>query len=244
MKSIRYSLAFLLIALAIGIAGIRAVESSVWSLSLLYPSFAFLLLGIAYGRGWPQLLGKQPDGRRSWWGIVWTAPYSLLNQLAWFLAALINREPAIGPATDRLYFGRRLTKRDTVDFDAHHFHGCLDLTAEFSELDRLRRLPGYRCLPLLDGTAPTVSQLQDAVDWLKLATDAGPVYVHCALGHGRTGTVVIAYLLACGIENDIETALARLKQSRSGVALNSGQRQLLSQFKAGLSFKEGQMTEV
>jgi protein-tyrosine phosphatase len=69
--------------------------------------------------------------------------------------------------------------------------------------------------------------VQETLDWLDKALLEAPVYVHCALGHGRTGTIVIAYLLTRGLEKDVDCALNRLRRSRPGLDINRAQRQFL-----------------
>lgn len=214
---------------AIGVCAVRMAQSNPWMWCLLYPSITFLVLGLAYAGAGPTLLGKRRDGRRQWWAVAWSLPYSLLNEFLW-LAIRSQREPAFARVAENLYCGRRLTKNDQQAFDPHQIQACLDLTAEFTEPHFLRSLPHYRNTPILDGTAPTIAQLQDLVDWLTAMTKTGPVYVHCALGHGRTATAVVAYLVSQGLEPDIDAALSRMRESRSGVDINAIQRRLLSMF--------------
>lgn len=225
----RFSLAFLMLGLAIGSCAVRMAASSVWMLSLFYPSLTFLVLGVAYAGFGPRLLGKKLDGRRRWWAIAWSLPYSLLNEHLW-LVVRDRREPALGLVAENLYCGRRLTQREQSLLDGIPLQGCLDLTAEFTEAQFLRSVPHYRCSPILDGTAPTVAQLQELIDWLTSMTKTGPVYVHCALGHGRTATIVVAYLVSQGLEPDIEAGLSRMRETRPGVDINPIQRQFLNVF--------------
>ncbi len=76
----------------------------------------------------------------------------------------------------------------------------------------------------------TVEHLQELVDWLKKTTAANPIYVHCALGHGRTSTIVVAFLIRNGFEQNIDSALSRLRALRSGVDINATQRELLNAY--------------
>jgi protein-tyrosine phosphatase len=88
---------------------------------------------------------------------------------------------------------------------------------------------------LLDASAPTVGQLREAVAWLRELESLGPVYVHCAAGHGRSVCIVVAYLLAIGAADSIEAAERRLRELRSGVRLNADQIRSLRQFQAELA---------
>jgi protein-tyrosine phosphatase len=105
----------------------------------------------------------------------------------------------------------------------------LDLTSEFSEAEPLRT-KFYLNVPMLDGVAPTLSQLNEAVDWLRTAMRSGPTFVHCALGHGRSATVAIAFLLAEGYANTVEEGLELVRKRRSPVRLSRGQRKLLDEW--------------
>lgn len=200
------------------------------ALLLIYPGISFLLLGIAYCGIGPSLLGKQVDGRLPWIILFLFGPYLCLNWLTWRLFIANASEPSTGEAGANLLFGRRLGVNDAALIHRLNLHGCLDLTSEFTEPATLRNLPRYRCLRLLDGTAPTVEQLHDAVAWLSEATVAGRIYVHCALGRGRTGTVLIAFLLATGKVTSIDEGLKRLQAIRPGVSINSLQQEALKKF--------------
>jgi protein-tyrosine phosphatase len=104
----------------------------------------------------------------------------------------------------------------------------LDLVAEMPEATSFRKLANYRSLPILDATAPTLDQLRDAIDWVE--RQPGPVFVHCALGHGRSGTVVAACLLARGLASDAKMAVNQLRELRPGVRLNRVQWKVLKAF--------------
>ncbi|MEK6260867.1 MAG: dual specificity protein phosphatase family protein [Planctomycetota bacterium] len=200
------------------------------ALLLAYLGLSFLLLGLAYCGVGSKLLGKRDDGRLSWWTLLLFGPYLCLNWMTWRFFVAGSSAPPTGAVATNLLFGRRLGVHDAALIHSLNLHGCLDLTSEFTEPAALRNLPRYRCLRLLDGTAPTVEQLHDAVAWLREATVAGRVYVHCALGRGRTGTIVIAFLLATGKIESIDEGLKRLQTIHSGVVINPLQRVALEKF--------------
>jgi protein-tyrosine phosphatase len=97
----------------------------------------------------------------------------------------------------------------------------VDLTGEFRELAGVRTGRTYICLPTLDAMAPRPADLRRAVE--TVAKWDGPVYIHCALGHGRTGTFAAAVLVARGVAADVPAALTMLRAVRPGIRLNPTQ---------------------
>jgi hypothetical protein len=194
-------------------------------------AMAFALVALAYLGAEPAILLKRPDGTRSpqSWPLLW--PYFFLTGFSFWLYRMNEREPPFVQVVPNLYLGRRLTPREVRQAAPIGWQAVLDLAAEFAEVRALRRLPGYRSLPVLDATAPSWEQLLDAVDWLKERVAQGPVLVHCALGHGRSATVVVAYLLATGQVKGVKDGLSLLRAQR-GVALHKGQRTLLELYAA------------
>ena len=89
----------------------------------------------------------------------------------------------------------------------------LDLTAEFSAPADLRNLT-YLNLPVLDLTAPTPSQLDQAVAFITDQVHHGIVYVHCKIGYSRSAAAVGAYLLASGQVETVASAVAHLRAVR------------------------------
>jgi hypothetical protein len=190
---------------------------------LFYTAMSFVVLSLAYGVYGVGLLGKRTDGRLrlSTWFVL--GPYHALNWISLWLGRRITREPALAEVVTNLYFGRRLTSREAGRLFPRGCVAVLDVAGELPEARWLREVQRYRSLPLLDGTAPTEDQLREAVDWLRELISIGPVYVHCALGHGRSATIVIAYLLAAGVVDSAQEGVRRLRSLRSGVRLGSQQ---------------------
>jgi len=63
--------------------------------------------------------------------------------------------------------------------------------------------------------------VREVADW------PGPVYIHCAQGHGRTGTLAAAVLLAKGHCDSVDAAIARLRAARPRLALSKAQLQFV-----------------
>jgi len=94
----------------------------------------------------------------------------------------------------------------------------LDLTAE---QPRRGTAAAYRCIPMLDGATPRVSDLRIAIqqvrEWRAQGLD---VLIHCAYGHGRSAAVCVGALVALGFDPDVETALSRLRTVRPRARLH------------------------
>jgi protein-tyrosine phosphatase len=134
---------------------------------------------------------------------------------------LFSREPCCHEVAPGLWLGRRPLRRE-VPADVVL---VVDLTAEFFAARGVRAGREYLALPTLDGTAPDEAALRAAV--ARLADHPGPVYLHCAAGHGRSALLAAALLLARGLAADHHQAEARLRQVRPRVRLTRRQRQLL-----------------
>jgi protein-tyrosine phosphatase len=220
----RYSATFAVLASAAA-TGAALADWSPIRLILANTSLAFLALAIAYAGAGSRILGKRPDGRRAWWAYVILWPYFVLNAFA-FRLARSGPGPAVAEVSPNLWFGRRLTAAE-ARLSPTKWVAVLDLAAEFAEVKTLRNVSAYRSLPVLDATPPTTDQLRDVAGWLREQTSNGPVFVHCALGHGRTGTVVIAYLITVGVAKDVPEGLAMLRALRPGVGLHESQKAAL-----------------
>lgn len=228
-----YSLAFLILAATCASAGLAAWDVADL-VAVAFPFFSALvsfgLLAVAYAGAGPGLFLKRADGRRSPAGWVLFAPYFLLNAVTFALYRAFSREPAWVRVAPNLFFGRRLSAREAEEAGDAGWVGVLDLAGEFAEVRPLRGVSNYLSLPMLDGVAPGGEKLRRAVEWLTRALEAGPVYVHCALGHGRSGCVVIAYLLSAGLAGTVGEGARLLRGLRSGVRLSAAQRRRVRAF--------------
>jgi len=195
-----------------------------------YIGLSLCWVGCGYAGLGTSVFGKRSDGRLNALLLIILAPYHLINCVAWSLSRFLIREPPVAELESNLWFGRRLVRGDFARRDFPKFVGCLDLTAEFSESPGLRGLPLYRCAPILDGTAPTENQLHELTDWLREVVREGPIFVHCAMGHGRTGCVLVAYLVKFQRVASVADAMKRLQKSRPQTRLNADQTAILETF--------------
>jgi hypothetical protein len=203
-------------------------DSLGWAVVLpLYAALSFGLLAAAYAGAGPRLLFKRASGRRFILGWLLFSPYFLLNAVTFGLYRLLSREPPYVQVAPNLFFGRRLSAREA---EAVGWASVLDLAAEFPAAWWERACPRYRSLPVLDATAPTDEQLRSAAVWIADGVAVGPVYVHCALGHGRSACVVIAYLLSVGSVGTAAEGVRLLRSLRPGVRLHPAQLSVLRRF--------------
>ncbi|BBO75576.1 hypothetical protein DSCW_29930 [Desulfosarcina widdelii] len=86
----------------------------------------------------------------------------------------------------------------------------LNLCAECYDLHEIENAHGLdvHWLPITDEDAPQLEDAQKAIDWLNSKIGANKkVLIHCRFGIGRTGTVVMAWLLGQGYSADQAEAL-------------------------------------
>ncbi|MEL6180616.1 MAG: dual specificity protein phosphatase family protein, partial [Myxococcota bacterium] len=135
----------------------------------------------------------------------------------------LMRQPPLQKVAPRLWLGRRPKPEHlptSIDL-------VVDLTAEFSVT---ARQPGiaYITYPTLDATAPSKDAIQAILD--RLTQEQACAYIHCASGHGRSATVVVAWMLHTGQFSTVDHAIASLQHERPGVRLNAAQRRRAAQF--------------
>lgn len=197
-------------------------------LALLWPATSFGLMALAYAGAGAPLLGKRPDGRMSPLALLALLPYLLLTWATWHLARVLSREPTHAEVVPGLLVGRRLLPGELPPGTG----AVLDLTSEFIEPRAIREACRYVSLPILDASTLPVDRVAPVLR--ELAALPTPLYVHCAQGHGRTGMIAAALLVARGTAPDARTALALVQRVRPGVRLSHAQEHVLAELAAAL----------
>ena len=186
-----------------------------YSLLLLWPAASLVVVGAAYAWGKTALLGKS-DGELSLPARLVLAPYRL-GAMA-FIRLRAQFDAPWHEVAPGLLVGRALNRCEARRAIDSGVVAVLDLTAEFDECPDLLRLP-YLNLPVLDLTAPSPAVLSRAADFIENHRAGGKVYVHCALGYGRSACVAAAWLLQSGQAKSASEAIGRVRAARSKTAL-------------------------
>lgn len=194
-----------------------------------FAAFNFFGLGGAYLFRQTGLWMKRPDGTVNPLSYVVFLPLHFLSHLSFTLVTRISGESAADRVAENVWLGRRITSQQATTLFGDAPVATLDLTSEFQECTRLRG-PHYLCLPAMDHSAPTQARLRAGVDFIAANCRERPVFVHCALGHGRSSTVVAAWLLQNDPKLAVDAAIKQLQAVRPGVRLNSEQREALELF--------------
>jgi hypothetical protein len=198
-----------------------------WGLALLlWAIVAFSLVGISFvGKG-VQVFGKRADGTMSVFSRIILLPYLLFAWGIWWVKLLFIREATCHEIVPNLFLGRRPRTEKELPSQTQM---VVDLTSEFSESKTICTSCTYRCLPMPDGYIPhDKAAFSNLVD--EIAAFSGCVYVHCAVGRGRSALVVAAVLLRRGVVKTPDAAIDFVTQKRPVVRLNAEQRRFLESF--------------
>lgn len=219
-------------AIVLLVTGVLGSASVVWmdhlgiQCVILFLGLNFICLGMAYLFHASNVWLKRTDGSINPISYVVFAPLHCLNWVSFHISRWFTREPPLSQVEPNLWLGRRIRANEEQLLPGRDQLAVLDLTSEFAET-RAARTIRYLNLPVLDRSAPGRAQLDRAIDFIGMHIHERPVFVHCALGHGRSATVVAAWLLRNDRTLSIESGLDRLKTVRRHVNLSPEQRSLL-----------------
>ena len=195
-----------------------------WGWLMLWPAASLALVAVGYAAGWCNLFFKR-RGRLPFWVRVFHGPYLLGHWISWRLQSV--GRPAWAELTSGVWIGRRLGRCEAAGLAQLGSVTVIDLTAEMSETASRAR---YVNLPMLDLTLPDLRTLRRIVRAISGAASRGQVYVHCALGYGRSAVVAAAYLMHARIVGDVEEAMALVRACRQGCVFSLQAQALLRRF--------------
>src|SRR4030042_2579147 len=136
--------------------------------------------------------------------------------------------------TENVFIGSDLCKAGVCLLHAEQFKTLglgveLNLSQEENELPP-KEIEVYSWLPVVDGVAPSPLQLEIGSQLIDSAVTQGKkVYVHCKNGHGRSPSLVAAYLVRYkGFS--VEEALNSIKEKRPETHIEDVQTAALKEF--------------
>ena len=204
------------------------------SLLLSNAGLCFSLIGLGFllsklqgnGSRWATVIfGKRKSGKRAFWALCVHWPFLLVNNaifwLHWF-----SKENWCDEVLPNVFLGRFPTWKDKERLKALSIEGVVDLTAEFAAESYVRELD-YHALPTFDETPPSVEALKEVANWIESRQEKGPLLIHCARGHGRSATVVAAWLLLTGRCSTVAEAEELMQKGRPRVRMSKWQKELL-----------------
>lgn len=137
----------------------------------------------------------------------------------------------VSKITEFIYLGTNLCCTATP-----HVKVLLDLGIKADidlEEERQEQTPGvdtYLWLPVKDHFPPTQEQLDTGIATIdSLVKNQKKVYIHCRNGHGRSPTLVAAYLIAQGME--VQDVIATIKSKRGEIHIRDSQLEALQKFR-------------
>jgi protein-tyrosine phosphatase len=196
--------------LVAALAAVSAGGAARWLLAWI--AMACAVASAAYLVNQPAWLGKR-NGRLVWWRILPLAPYVLAYAIACRVRRARRRYASWNEVAPGLVVGARVSAAELP----HGIGTVVDLTAEISAPEDVRRLPGYRSLPVLDGAFPPdeerfLALLEELID------PPGGVYIHCVSGRGRAPSAAAALLIARGVASDADSAFEIVRKGRNASA--------------------------
>jgi protein-tyrosine phosphatase len=213
--------------------GLGVSTGGVAGLLLGWSGISFATVGIAYAGVGPRVFGKRPDGRVHWANTLFLLPYLALTYFIGWAKCRSCRDKK-NEIIDGLFLGQRLTSvRDLPENTVL----VVDFASELQEPKEILAGRRYLYVPTLDTHVPEDALLREAIEAIveERKRKQGAVYVHCALGRGRSAMAVSGVLLASGLANSVKEAEAMVQERRHAIRLSPAQKAALERYQQKLA---------
>jgi len=221
---------YLYILLAALSAVIALFLSSWFQWLFVWIALAAVYFAAGYISGYGEVLMKSENGRVPVYLKTLLLPILIGVTIYNIIARKMDKQPAMQRIRPGLWLGRRLTLTEQNLLEENGITAVLDVTAEFDSPGSwfLPRNINYFNVPVFDRSEPRRSQLVRAIQWVDRQRDQGrEVLIHCALGQGRSVTMLIAYLLHIEPDASVDGLLQSVKDIRDSASPNKRQLKVL-----------------
>lgn len=135
--------------------------------------------------------------------------------------------------TDQIYIGTNFCCQSHFDPALLEMGVTYDLSLEEERVDSPTGGAAYLWLPVPDMQSPTPLQFAMGVSFIRAAIQSGrKIYVHCKNGHGRSPTMVAAYLITTGLS--VDDAVAFIASRRPEIHIEPAQLEGLRSYARSL----------
>ena len=221
----KYALIFFIVGILFIIFGCNLI---IFRWVFLWSGVSFLIVGAAYGGLGAKVFGKKSNGTLSKWCLFLLLPYLLLTWIIWHIHRALCQEDCCNEIAPGIWLGRRAFVNELPK----NISLIIDLTAEFPEPPNVISGKTYICIPTLDTSVPHELVFQKLIH--TICSWQGNVYIHCALGHGRSATVVAGVLLAKGLVDNLNQAEKLLLKARPKIKFSPAQKNMLKKYQRSL----------
>ncbi len=174
-------------------------------------------------------------------------PFFLFSQFINAIARAKDKEPMMVEVENGIYLGRRVLLTDIPLLKEENIEAIVDVTAEFDAAGIMTQMSDFQYLniPVFDHNAPRLGQLNKAVHWIDVQRRSGKkVLIHCALGQGRSVTVLLGYLLFKSKQKDLHQLIEQVTEKRPTVNLKRRQLRLLVRYKDSEFVQKGTLARL
>jgi protein-tyrosine phosphatase len=221
----KYALIFFIFGIVSIIFGFNLI---IFRWLFLWSGVSFIIVGAAYGGIGAKVFGKKSNGTLNKWCLFLLLPYLLLTWTLWHIQRSMSQEDCGNEIAPGIWLGRRAFVNELPD----NISLIIDLTAEFPEPPNAISGKTYICIPTLDTSVPEQQVFEEVIQ--TICAWQGNVYIHCALGHGRSATVVAGVLLAKGLVDNFNQAEKVLLTARPKIKFSPAQKNMLKKFQRSL----------